>query len=121
MRYLNFLSGLGAVLLALSASIITAGPWEREGRSKVLGDTQDRGIRRQANRAYSYAPANAVSAPAPAAEESQAAVPSTQEQDASTRSFSYQAAPSNNALRMNRRATRNPGFCRADRKVLNEN
>ena len=118
MRYLNVLSGVGAVLLALSAGMATAA--QRDASSKALGDMQGRTIPRQVNRAYSYAPANAVAAPVTATEQPQAMAPATPTQDNSARSFSYQAAPSNNAVQMNRRATRVPGFFRADRKAKSE-
>ena len=114
MRYLNFLSGVGALLLALSAGMATAA--QRDAASKALGDMQGLTPPRQVYRAYSYAPANAA-APVIATEQPQAAAP---EQDNSTRSFSYQATPSNNAVQMNRRATRVPGYIRADRKAKSE-
>jgi hypothetical protein len=118
MRYSNVLSGVGAVILSLSAGMATAG--QRDASSKALGDMQGRTLQRQVNRAYSYAPANAVAAPVTAAEQPQATAPATSGQDNSTRSFSYQSAPSNNAVQMNRRATRVPGFFRADRKAKSE-
>jgi hypothetical protein len=118
MRKLNMLSG--TVLLMLSAGMATAGPWERDATSKALGDMQGRSIARQGNRAYSYAPASDAAAPATAEEQPQAAAPSAPEQDNSARSFSYQAAPSNSAVQMNRRVPRAPGFLRADRKALGE-
>jgi hypothetical protein len=118
MRYLNFLSGVGALLLALSAGMATAA--QRDAASKALGNMQGLTVPRQTNRAYSYAPANAVAAPVIATEQPQATAPATSEEGSSTRSFSYQATPSNNAVQLNRRATRVPGFLRADRKAKSE-
>ncbi|HEV3138672.1 MAG TPA: hypothetical protein VGZ26_12225, partial [Pirellulales bacterium] len=73
---------------------------------------------RQVNRAFSYAPQTAAASPTTGTEQPQAATPTPQAQDNSARSFSYQAAPSNNVMQMNRRATRVPSFLRADRKAL---
>ena len=115
MRYLNVLYGVGAGLLVLSAGMATAA--QRDASAKALGIMQSQPIPRPMNRAFSYAPADAAAAPATVVEQPQATAPTAPDQDSSTRSFSYQAAPSNNAVQMYRPAMRVPGFLRADRKA----
>jgi hypothetical protein len=116
MRYSNIWTGLGAVLVILSASVAQAG--QRDATAKILGNMQGNNAQpAAAYRAFSYAPAEPAAAAAAATE---AAQPCATASGNSARSYSYEPGTSSARQPAYGQGSRGPGYLRADRKVQGE-
>lgn len=114
-----------AILIAVSAGLAMAGPFERNATSKVVGDgvgvapRQNRTNQNWTNRSYSFAPSTT---PAPIATESTTTPDTDTATTNSNRSFSYQTAPNAYIPYYNnyQQPIYTPNYTRADRKILGE-
>jgi hypothetical protein len=111
MRYSNIVTGIGAVLVILSAGVAQAA--QRDATAKILGNMQGNNAQSAtAYRAFSYAPAEAAA--------TVAAQPCAPAADNTARSYSYQPGTSGAVQPVNGQGSRGPGYLRADRKALGE-